>query len=366
MRDKLRFAGVMVGSSLDGIDLAVYDWNTVYQDEKLIGLSAQLIASNTFTLDSRNGDLIKSARMGRKIVNAEYAREFTHYISELLVQNVPVPWKQLAAGLVYHGPTLMHKPGRKESQQLGKGQILANRLGIPVMCDLRMADMNAGGEGAPLMPILDKWCFSQYDATLNLGGIANISLELDGKRLGWDICGCNQLLDFAAGLLNYSYDANGELARSGKRIPEIKSRLEDFKFLDQNPPKSLSNEEVAQYGIDGISRIVAKIDPRDLLATYVSHIASQVGDVVREYRLKNLLVSGGGARNVFLIESIQQLCPNLEIIVPEESLLIYKECQMLSLMALLNVLGYPNALATVTGADRDTIGGHWYKSEAYE
>ena len=361
MNKKLRLAAVMIGSSLDGVDFAVYDWAAEYSGKELVSLYAQPRYYTNFLLDQKHVDRILEIRHSRMSISADYEHDFTIDLVHALKKHVRDEWIRRSEGLVFHGPTTMHSPERFTSYQLGDAQMLSNQLGQRVMSDLRQADINAGGQGAPLMPILDAWCFNTFDGTLNLGGIANISYIRNGDWRGWDICGCNQLLDYGAGLLGMSCDKNGQRARFGTVRKDILTELEQFDYLGRRPPKSLSNEEVERYAI--VNYRDQKIDPSDLLATFTKHISDEIRAVLEKLSIKKLLVTGGGAKNCFLIEALRRSCPEVQFQVPGKALVDYKECQLLSLMGILNILGEPNALATVTGAENDTIGGQWYKPE---
>lgn len=365
MIKKLRFAAAMIGSSLDGVDFAIYDWSIHYSGGKLKDLDAQQLFCTTFKLMDRHVTRIEEIRAAKAPSSPNYERQFTIDLADSLRNEVDEYWIRDTDGLVFHGPTLQHEPERSRSLQLGDGQLLSNLLDIKVMSELRQADLDAGGQGAPLMPILDTWCFKDYDGTLNLGGIANVCLSKNGEKpKGWDICGCNQLLNYGAGLLGAPFDEDGAWAKRGVALDDVLEKIEQFEYLKKQAPKSLSNEQVEQYTIDIFRG--ADVDPIDLLASYVRHIVKQLSTVFNEYPLKKVLVTGGGAKNAFLIESLRKACPEVQIDVPEDSLINYKECQLLSLMGLLNVLGEPNGLASVTGATQNTIGGKWYKPEPNE
>ncbi|HKK88834.1 MAG TPA: anhydro-N-acetylmuramic acid kinase [Saprospiraceae bacterium] len=360
MIKKLRFAAAMIGSSLDGVDFAVYDWSIYYKRRKPKSIEAQQLFCTTIQLMEGHVAQIEEIRAAKTPLSTNYERQFTIDFVRSLRNALDEYWIRGTDGLVFHGPTLRHEPKRSISLQLGDGQLLSNLLGTRVMNELRQADLDAGGQGAPLMPILDAWCFNDYDGTLNLGGIANVSLTKNGEMpRGWDICGCNQLLNFGAGLLGAPFDKDGAWAGMGIAVDEVLVQLEQFEYLQKQPPKSLSNKQVEQYAI-GLFK-GTDIDPINLLASYVRHIVKQISAVLNEYALKNVLITGGGAKNKFLIDSLRKDCPQVQIDVPEDSLINYKECQLLSLMGLLNVLGAPNALASVTGATHNTIGGKWYK-----
>ncbi len=143
-----------------------------------------------------------------------------------------------------HGHTIFHEPEKGYTLQIGDGQTIADLTGITTINDFRSKDIELGGQGAPLVPIGDALLFNEYDFCLNIGGIANISFDKNGKRLAFDICAANQLLNLLSMQLGAPFDRNGAFAQLGKlNVPLFKKLNNDPYFLTE-PPKSLSNQYV--------------------------------------------------------------------------------------------------------------------------
>jgi len=220
-------------------------------------------------------------------------------------------------------------------------------------------DVAKGGQGAPLVPIGDELLFSGYDFCINLGGIANFSFQnTDRKRVAYDICVCNILLNTLAHHKSFNYDDRGSIAKSGKIIPELLKEWDDFSFLKKAYPKSL--------GIEAIEpEILAKIDLsqysiEDMLATAVEHIANHIANALISAKNEGkVLLTGGGAFNDFLVERIQsKLSPTFELLVGDEILVNYKEALIFAFLGVLNARNEWNTLASVTGAHTNSISGH--------
>ncbi|MEO0341147.1 MAG: anhydro-N-acetylmuramic acid kinase, partial [Bacteroidota bacterium] len=120
-----------------------------------------------------------------------------------------------------HGHTVFHEPERNFTVQIGDGQVIAQVCGIPTIYDFRSLDVQLGGQGAPLVPVGDRDLLNVYDFCLNLGGIANVSMEYRGKRIAYDIGPANMLLNYICQDLNIPYDKGGRIAQEGHLIPEM-------------------------------------------------------------------------------------------------------------------------------------------------
>ena len=246
--------------------------------------------------------------------------------------------------------------------QIGDGDAIAAETGLPVVSNFRTFDVALGGQGAPLVPIGDELLFGEYDACLNLGGIANISYRVDGKRIAYDICPCNMALNRLAAMLGYPYDAEGANARTGEVHTCLLHNLDALDYYALPGPKSLGKEWfVGQFWplVKEFTGFVPSLTKaRDALATVTSHIAIQIARVVESQQMKTLLVTGGGAWNTYLLEIIGKYCPDVKITVPDALIVNYKEALIFALLGYLRLTGKVNTLASVTGAKFDSIGGN--------
>ena len=142
--------------------------------------------------------------------------------------------------IAFSGQTIFHQPANGYTAQLGSGAELYAAFGarVPVVSDLRSLDVALGGQGAPLVPVADALLFSGYEACLNLGGFSNISLERYGQRLAWDVGPCNLVLNDLAGRVGLPFDASGQLAASGRVLPELFADWMNLPYHKQTAPKS--------------------------------------------------------------------------------------------------------------------------------
>lgn len=268
------------------------------------------------------------------------------------------------AFIVSHGHTVWHEPAAGISTQIGDGATIAAITGFSTFCNLRNMDVAFGGQGAPIVPLADQLLFSDYDFCLNLGGIANVTINRESNPLAFDVCPANQLLDYFAAKKGLAYDRNGDLARSGHVNQDLLSLLDQEEYYHQKNPKSLSN----QFSIERIIPVLENEAVPNALATAVQHIVEQLVKSMSEYckekEMYRLLVTGGGALNGFLIESLKAELARLSLPivceVPDEKIIFYKEALAMSMLGILRWREEPNVLASVTGATQDSIGGAFW------
>ncbi|MGH9479401.1 MAG: anhydro-N-acetylmuramic acid kinase [Terriglobales bacterium] len=232
-----------------------------------------------------------------------------------------IPPRRLAL-IASHGQTVFHR-GRHATLQLGDAATIAAITGVDVVHNFRAADIAAGGEGAPLVPWTDWRLFThptRYRATLNLGGIANLTLLPPGARrddvLGFDTGPANILLDACMRHLSrgrQSFDRNGRLARAGNPHPKLLAALLQHSYFRRRPPKSCGREEFGQPFLDRALRLGRTLPPADLMATLVALTASTVAQGLRcggpDARSAEVIVSGGGAGNRALMAALRQAAP---------------------------------------------------------
>lgn len=261
-----------------------------------------------------------------------------------------------------HGHTVFHEPQRGLSFQIGDGAAIAAACQVPVVSDLRNMDVALGGQGAPIVPIAEKYLWSSYPFLLNLGGICNISINHLEHPIAFDVCPANRVLNSLAARMGHSYDAEGQFARRGQLLPELFEAFNALDYYQIQGPKSLNNS----FGTETIMGVImqAKGSTEDLLHTYCEHIAHQIAESLRHKanplpNAARLLASGGGACNTYLMERIQTHLSPLGIIVEGASpeLIHYKEALAMALIGVLRWREENNVLASVTGASRDSIGG---------
>lgn len=355
--------GMMSGSSLDGIDLV---YCTFEYDE---GQWSYAIVQSEFIPYPHKWKLrLRNLVLQNAITYIKTHTFYGHYIGEVIQDFVK---KYELEGKVdfiaSHGQTIFHQPDKLLTSQIGDGAAIAIRTKIPVICNFRTNDVAVGGQGAPIVPIGDRHLFSDYRFCLNLGGIANISAEIDGKRIvAYDICACNLLLDRLAHEVDKDYDPEGQIAASGLIHPPLLEELNQSWYYNKSYPKSLSAGWVNKVILPIFRHYPIPIE--NLLRTVVEHIAQQIGrDIEHIYEQENmdkaegeqLLITGGGAFNTFLIQRIQANT-SLNVVVPDDVTVKFKEALIMAFVGVLRMRGEPNCLACVTGAKRDTVGGMIY------
>lgn len=253
-----------------------------------------------------------------------------------------------------HGHTIFHEPELGYTAQVGHGAAIHAETNIPVVSDFRTLDVMLGGQGAPLVPLGDALLFGEYDACINLGGFANISMDQNGKRIAYDITPCNVLLNNIAQHLGATYDKGGEWAAQGTVNTALMEALQDLDYFRKVPPKSLGIEWVHRE-LEPIFREF-HIDPRDMLATLNAFIAAEVCRSIERSNARRVFITGGGSYNNHLINRIRN-STSAEIIIPEPQLIEYKEALIFAFLGLLRALGKENALSSVTGSVRNSVGG---------
>lgn len=354
----------MSGSSLDGLDISL-----VHFQEENDKYNFQILAAETLPYpDSWKTQLAEAFhKQPEDLVQLD--KDYGKYLGEQVLafaqkHNVKPDF------VASHGHTIFHRPEERYTLQIGDGQELAKACGFTVINDFRSEDVSKGGQGAPLVPVGDKLLFSNYEMCLNIGGIANISYNEDGKRIAYDLCIANQALNYLANLNGLDYDKNGELARSGEVDHSLLKKLNNLPFFLQEPPKSLGREffETYQKGLldcgtrDYGTTGTSGLSVADMLATFTEHIALQIALPISWLPKGKILCTGGGARNKYLIERLQARTKH-EVIVPEKQIIDYKEALVFAFLGLLRMEGKTNVLSSVTGAESDSCSGKIWRND---
>jgi anhydro-N-acetylmuramic acid kinase len=229
-----------------------------------------------------------------------------------------------------------------------------------VITGFRDNDIAAGGQGAPLAPVAEYYLFHGCDFYLNLGGIANLSyFNSEGHIRAWDIAPANQLLNFLSAELQLPYDDKGALARSGSVDVSLLKALNSLISLPVDHAFSLDNGWIETHFLPVLKTSEIRIP--DKLATVTEFIAesvrTQIANCTPVSHGITLLVTGGGAHNVFLIETIRRKISPVSVEVPDTDIIDFKEAILMALCGVLRIIERPNAFASVTGATHDTING---------
>jgi len=352
IQEKYNIIGVMSGTSLDGIDLAHFNfkiingkWDFQILESETIGYSQEWIDLLKNAVGFSESELIK--------LNKEYTLLLGNSISAFISKH------QLKAidAVCSHGHTILHQPKNGITLQIGNLPEIATICNQKVICDFRVQDVELGGQGAPLVPIGDRLLFSEADYCLNLGGFSNISFEENGNRIAFDISPVNTVLNFYANKLGFDYDDKGTISGTGNINSALLSELNELNFYQLPHPKSLGFEFVKEIVLPIIERY--KISIEDKLATFTEHIAIQIGLALPNKKNK-LLITGGGVYNDFLIRRIQYYLKETSLIIPEKKIIEFKEALIFGLLGVLKLRNEINTLSTVTGASRDHSSGKIY------
>lgn len=255
-----------------------------------------------------------------------------------------------------HGSTVFHQPEKKVMYQIGDGAAIAAETKIPTVSDFRRLDIMLGGQGAPLVPIGDNLLFGDYDYCLNIGGFSNISFLEDGKRLAYDISPVNYVINRFCRQIGLEMDRDGLIAARGQVNQALLDKLNSLDYYARPWPKSLGREWVEKEVfplLDG-----AGLSLEDTLRTFYEHCAVQLALATKPGR--SLLVTGGGAYNKFLISRMEALS-GCRIVIPEPAIIEYKEALIFAFLGVLYMMDQPSCLSSVTGAERDNIGGMLFK-----
>jgi anhydro-N-acetylmuramic acid kinase len=266
-----------------------------------------------------------------------------------------------------HGHTVFHQPQFGMSCQIGSGAYIAALTNIATACDFRSTDVALGGQGAPLVPIGDELLFNKYDACLNIGGIANISFASRhhpshigdgvGERSAFDVCPTNLVFNFYATQAGKPYDKGGKIAASGIVNQEILKKLNALSFYKKYKSKSLGREWIEKEVIALLQD--SNLTLQDKLATVLEHSAFQVANVLNYFKLKNVLITGGGAYNTQFINRIKHYI-TCQLILPDDKTIQFKEALIFAFLGVLRLREETNCLKTVTGATRNSCSGALY------
>lgn len=351
-KDDFNIIGVMSGTSLDGIDIAnlhFYKENNLWQFE-IIQASTYEYAPYWY---QKLNDAFGYNSFDLKELNLEYTKYLASQIQQFISSNSITEIDAVCS----HGHTIFHKPNEGITIQIGNLPEIAELLQKTVVCDFRVQDVQLGGQGAPLVPIGDKLLFSEYDYCLNLGGFSNISMDVNGQRIAFDISPVNIVLNYYAEKIGLPYDDGGKLAKSGNINEKLLQQLNAIAFYQKHYPKSLGKEFIATEILPLID--IFNLTSEDILRTFVEHIAIQVTNVVQTN--SKVLVTGGGAYNTFLLERFKSLKSDVNWILPNDKIIQFKEALIFGFLGVLRLRNEVNVLASVTGATQNHSSGNVFE-----
>ena len=356
--------GLMSGTSLDGISAAVARFRDV--DERRIDVDLLGYVSRGYTPSQRTR--LSNALGGG--TPAEYCRlnfDLGEWLAEAAIEvmaDAGIAREDILA-IASHGQTIWHEPGHS-TWQSGESAVIAERTGIDVISDFRVRDVAAKGQGAPLVPVADAMLFSSdkdWRGLQNLGGIGNITIvprggDISGVR-AFDTGPGVAVIDGVVRALwpQLAFDVDGKLAQAGKPIKAIVDELMAHPYFSMDPPKSTGRE---LFNSDYVQKLIAtaramRSRDEDIVATAVQLTAESVADAYRRFipePMREVLVSGGGARNPALFDAIAKSAAPVVVRHFDE---VYfdgeaKEAVAFALLGYLHVMKRPGNVPSATGA----------------
>ncbi|MDF1874832.1 anhydro-N-acetylmuramic acid kinase [Sulfurimonas sp. SAG-AH-194-I05] len=302
------FIGVMSGTSLDGIDVTLckiststcelihakeYLFNTDIKKEILHLISTTTTLQEIGTLNAKLGTL--------------FAEAINTFIDIYSVD------KQDIKAIGLHGQTLWHEPNASYpfSMQLGCPNVVHAQTNIQVIADFRSMDIANGGQGAPFAPAFHEFIFKSFKnkiAVLNIGGMANITL-LQNPLRGWDTGVGNALMDYwVQECKNFSYDKDGAFARLGKVHVKLLENFLSDPYFKQSAPKSTGREYFNAQWLQKHLAAFKSVTNEDAQRTLLELTAQSITQEIKNTDIDTLIVCGGGAKNTFLMQRLQELC----------------------------------------------------------
>jgi anhydro-N-acetylmuramic acid kinase len=359
--------GLMSGSSLDGLDLALCSMHCVYDEQtrKVYTIKLNLLDHACIAFSE---DLHAKLSKADKLSVAEFVK-LDKDLGVFFGISVKTFFKQRPGQKVdfiaSHGHTVLHEPKHGYTCQIGSLSHIAAYAGLKTIGDFRNMDMAYGGEGAPMAPLIDKYVFPDTDMFLNLGGIANVSYAHGDKFWGYDIAPANQFFNQLSFKMGFPFDDGGAIAARGQVQIELLNQLEALDFFSLEGPKSLDNIEIREQMWPLVDVFDASVS--DKLATCVRLLVRQFEKSILHYLRFNpegetisIFISGGGAKNTFLVDQLLNLsCEKYRLVNHQADPAIsdMKEAMLMVLAGGLRMLELPNIFSSVTGADRDSVGG---------
>ena len=355
--------GLMSGTSLDGIDAALIETDGV-------GAARAIAFRGEDWSDAARAELAEATRLALTYDRPRASPELVA-AGELVTRAHVLAVRKLLAqvGMVardvdvigFHGQTVAHRPDRGWTWQIGDGAVLAQACGIPVVADLRGADVAAGGQGAPLLPVYHQALVAGLDgpvAVLNLGGIANLTyVGPAGELVAFDAGPANGLIDsWVEEMTGARFDADGALAAQGRVDEAVLGGMLDHPFFNLAPPKSLDRADFTIQPARGLSAA-------DGAATLTAFSAQGVAEGLRHFpeRPRRLIVAGGGRRNPTMMRMIAE---RTGLTLEPADALGWNgdamEAEGFGYMAVRALKGLPISFPGTTGVPRPMTGGTLY------
>ncbi|MBW8686545.1 anhydro-N-acetylmuramic acid kinase [Chitinophaga rhizophila] len=348
--------GVTSGTSLAGLDIA-FAVLTEVRGKWTYEIKAAERLAYTPEWEEKLGKAAEMPARDYMLLNSEYGHFIGQAVNQFITQH---QLDHKVHFIASHGHTAFHVPAQKMTAQLGDGAAIAALTGISVISDLRAMDIALGGKGGPVLPVAEQLLFPDYHYRVNLAENATLAAQSEGQLIAFDICPCNYVLDTLAGMLGRAFDDEGKLAAGGVTDQRLLDTLNGLAFYSQKYPRTLA----AKFGTGTILPMIQQhqLSTQGKLNTYTHHIAAQVAAAVQQLQApqegasNNLLLTGGGTKNAYLVQAIREAVQplNINVTVQEEP---FRNALMVALLGALRWRQESNAFASVTGAEKDSVGG---------
>lgn len=371
----MKVLGMISGTSHDGIDVAVCDFRT---EGEVLHVRVEHLDTVAYAAGAREAVVaaLPPGRVGAgdltrldTLVGQEFAR-----VARKAIVDHGAGGRGAGAveAVCSHGQTVFHwvEDGRaRGTLQVGQPAWIAEATGLPVVSDLRAADIAAGGQGAPLVCLLDQLALAgpareETVAALNLGGIANLTVcGPSTAPLAWDVGPANALVDAVVAAdpgTPLTFDVDGELAASGSVVPGLLEVLLDEAYYRLSPPKSTGKE---LFHLDHVRAAVERwggtVELADLCATLVALTARTVAQALRAAGASRVFASGGGVRNPVLLKAIRDALPGVPVDTSDVLGLDPdgKEAIAFALIGWATLHGVPGNVPSCTGASGPRVLG---------
>ena len=375
-----KIIGLISGTSIDGIDAAL-----VEVKGKDLDLAVELLAGATYAYPAALKEQILAVCSGEAISMANLAELDEAIAVQFALAAQKIQQGNPSAELIgSHGQTVFHLPpqeaanGLGYSQQLGRGEVIAHLTQIPTVSNFRVADIAAGGQGAPLVPKIDVYLLGDTNKSRcvqNLGGIGNLTYIPPRKDpnwleqvCGWDTGPANVLLDLAVHRLtegNQTFDPDGSWAAKGTPNRSLVERWLQQDFFQQQPPKSTGRELFGEAYLEQCWQDARseRLSDADWLATLTELTVASIAHSYSNFLPKmpdEVLLCGGGSRNLYLKQRLQKLLDPAKVLTTDEVGLDadYKEAIAFAVLAHWRYnCSLPGNLPQVTGAKQPMLLG---------
>ncbi|PKR79898.1 anhydro-N-acetylmuramic acid kinase [Brumimicrobium salinarum] len=347
-----RVIGLMSGTSLDGLDIVDVNFERNEQGCWSFNVNSSELVPFDPKMQKRLNSAFSLTAEEMSRLSADLGRFYGEAVNSFIdAFNIPRNTIDFVAS---HGQTIFHQPDKGYTLQIGNGPELSVVSNLPSVTDFRSKDVALGGNGAPLIPVADYLLFSdKAEAFLNLGGFSNLSYKNEDVVQSFDVCPVNIIVNDLMQQVGQTYDDQGGFGKNGIINQEVFKELNNLTYYTSTGPRSLGWEWVKENVVPIIQKekeIVNRV------RTIYEHIAFQIGRALNDIHGDSILITGGGAKNDFLIERLKNNTSK-EIIVPDEQLIDFKEAIGFAFLGVLRWRKENNVWSSVTGSKRDSSSG---------